>query len=144
MMRDARATSKQCWMMTECKIHVSASSIATLLYSERPAFLDTHKKTHSNSQFSSISRRAVRTSMWLGLYTPFYFSFMTKPIIMPFIYPLMYSSFIYPYMSDLISDHNQCESHQTAFLLFYASLFIFHQTLWLTLSHSLSLYITNT
>ena len=144
MMRDARAMSKQYWMTTECKTHISTSSIATLLYSERPAFLDIHKKTHSNSWFSSISERAVKTSMWLGLYTPFYFSFMTKPIIMPFIYPLMYSPFIYPYMSDLISDHNQCESHQAAFLLFYASLFILYQTLWLILSHLLSSYITDT
>ena len=44
----------------------------------------------------------------------------------------------------LIGDHNHCESHQTAFLLFYASLFIFYQTLCLTLSHLLSLYITHT
>ena len=37
--------------------------------------------------------------------------------------------FIYPYMSDLIGDHNQCESYQIASLLFYAFLFISYQTL---------------
>ena len=57
---------------------------------------------------------------------------------MPFIYPFMYSPFIYSYASDLIGDHNQYESYQTAFLLFYAFLFISHQTLWLILSYSLS------
>ena len=59
----------------------------------------------------------------------FLLSFYDQPIIMPFIYPFMYSPFIYPYVSDLIGDHNQYESYQTAFLLFYASLFIPHQTL---------------
>ena len=50
--------------------------------------------------------------------------FYNQTLVMPFIYSLIDFSFIYPYASDLISDHNQCESYQTAPLLFYASLFI--------------------
>ena len=71
-------------------------------------------------------------------------SFYDQPLIIPFIYPFIDSLFIYSYVSDLVSDHNQCENHQVAFLLFYAFSFILHQTLWPTLSHLLSSYITNT
>ena len=71
-------------------------------------------------------------------------SFYSQSIIMPFIYLFISSPFIYSYASDLIGDHNHCKSHQTVFLLFYAFLFIFHQTLYLTLSYLLSLYITHT
>ena len=53
----------------------------------------------------------IKTSMWLGLCTFFYFSFMTNPLLYSFIYSFMYFPFIYPYVSDLISDHNQCKSH---------------------------------
>ena len=46
--------------------------------------------------------------------------FYNQTLVMPFIYSLIDFSFIYPYVSDLISDHNQYKSYQTdIFIILY-------------------------
>ena len=52
----------------------------------------------------------LRPACDLG-YTLILPSFYGQSLVISFIYSFMYSPFIYSYISDLISDHNQCESY---------------------------------
>ena len=103
-------------------------------YINRVTWSSTTLLSHDSWYYHSPLRLACN----LG-YVFLILSFYDQLLVIPFIYPLIDFSFIYPYVSDLISDHNQYKSYQIASLLFYASLFILHQTLWLTLSYLLLL-----